>query len=283
MKILYFAFAATLILLAGCVEKNRNQAQYDFVRQLDKVKDDLLELQTSNFLNKGQGGRLLPEDIDQQIAGKKAELDAMFQNPPAAESWNASVVTLKRDGRTIIIVAGYGSTTYRLKIIAPEAKKIAENLREDDDIQFSGRLMAEKSKTLLGAFIYPEFTVYPTKVARRDLVLIQAEQPAEDGRKAEIKAVVDAKKQRADKQEEKELKQRIKEICQETVLKNLKYPASAYFPTLVKQYDKGPDGSWIYSDIVSAKNEFGGDIPRRFQCAGHVEVEDIVVKLSFLD
>lgn len=59
---------------------------------------------------------------------------------------------------------------------------------------------------------------------------------------AEEKAIDDAKRQEAVRASEKELKLRIKEVCQETILGTLKFPASAYFPTIVKQYDKGPDG-----------------------------------------
>lgn len=283
MKIIYVAFAAALMLLCGCAKENRSQVQYDFVRKLDTVKNDLLNLQMSWLLNRGEGGKLPPEDLDQQIAAKKVELAALFRNPPVADSWNASVVTLKRDGSSIVILASYGSTSYVLRILDPAAKKIAENLRDGDDIQFTGRLMAEGSATSIGAVISSEFAVYPTKVVRGDLQLTQAEQLAEAVRSAEENAITDARRQKVASADEKELKLRIKEICQETILKNLRYPASAYFPKIIKQYEKGPHGNWIYFDVVSANNELGADIPRRFKCDGQIEGEEVVVRLNFLD
>lgn len=283
MKIIYIAFAATLMLFFGCAEEKRSQVQYDFVRTLDTVKSDLSTLQMSSLFNKGEGGKLPPEDIDQQIAAKKTELAALFRNPPVADSWNASVVSLKRDGGSIVIHASYGSTSYMLRILDPVAKTIAENFRAGDDIQFTGHLMAEGSASSIGALISSEFAVYPTKVVRGDLQLTQAEQLAEAGRSAEENAITDAKKQKVASADEKELKLRIKEICQETILNNLRYPASAYFPKIIKQYEKGSHGNWIYFDVVSAKNELGADIPRRFKCDGQIEGEEVVVRLKFLD
>jgi len=285
MKIIYITFAATLTLLVGCAEEKpkQNQVQYDFVRKLTTVKDDLSDLQMSRLLNRGKGGKLPPEDIDQQITAKKAELTDLFGNPPVADSWNASVVSLKRDGGSIVILASYGSILYVLRIVDPVAKKIAENFRDGDSIQFTGHLMAEGSATSIGALISSEFSVYPTKVVRGDLLLTQAEQLAEAGRSVEEKNIINARKQKVASAAEKELKLRIKEICQETILKNLRYPASAYFPKIIEQYEKGSHGNWMYFDVVSAKNELGADIPRRFKCDGQLEGEEVVVRLKFLD
>ena len=283
MKTIYIAFAATLMLLIGCAEEKKNQAQYDFVKKLATVKNDLSDLQMSWLFNKGEGGKLPPEDINQQIAAKKSELAALFRNPPAADSWNASVVSVKRDGASIVILASYGSTYYVLKIFDPAAKKIAENFRDGDNIQFTGRLMTEGSATSVGALISSEFSVYPTKLIRGDLQLTQTEQLAKAAHSAEENAIAESKRQEVAGADEKELKLRIKEICHETVLNNLRYPASAYFPKIIKQYEKGSHGNWIYLDVVSAKNELGADIPRRFKCDGQIEGKEVVVRLKFID
>lgn len=283
MKTIYIAFVATLIMIIGCAEEKRSQAQYDFVKKLDMVKSDLQSLQMSWLFNKGEGGKLPPEDLNQQIDAKKSELATLFHNPPAADSWNASIVSVKRDGASILVIASYGSTSYVLKILDPAAKKIAENLRDGDDIQFTGRLMAEGSATSIGAIISSEFSVYPTKLVRGELQLTQTEQVTDVGRSAEESAIADAKKREAASADEKELKLRIKEICQETILKNLRYPASAYFPKIIKQYEKGSHGNWIYFDVVSAKNELGADIPRRFKCDGQIEGQEVVVRLKYID
>ena len=283
MKTIFIIFLASLMLMIGCAEEKRNQAQYEFVRKLEKVKDDISDLQVARLLNKGKDGKLPPEDLNQQIDAKKSELATLFRNPPVADSWNASVVSVNRDGGSIVVLASYGSTLYALKISDPDAKRIAENLRDGDKIQFTGRLMAEGSATSIGAIISSEFSVYPTKLVRDDLQLTQTEQLTELGRSAEANAIANAKRQAVTSAGEEELKLRIKEICQETILNKLRYPASAYFPTIIKQYEKGNHGNWIYLDVVSAKNELGADIPRRFKCDGQIEGKEVVVRLKFID
>ena len=175
MKILSALFAAASVLLLGCAAENRSQVQYDFVHKLNTVRDELMSMQLSSAFDKGYGGALPPEDLHQQIAAKKEELITLFQNPPSADLWNASIVSRKRKAGSIIVFAEYGSTLYELRISDPEAKKIAENFRDGDDIRFTGRLMAEGSATTMGAFMAPEFSVYPTKVVRGELQLSQRE------------------------------------------------------------------------------------------------------------
>ena len=281
MKNIYILLIAVLML--GCAEEKRNQAQYNFVHRLDTVINDLQDLQVSWLLNKGKGGALPPEDLNQQIEAKKAKLEALLRNPPVADAWNALIVSVRREGASIVVHTSYGRTSYVLKILDPAAKKLAENLRDGDNIQFSGRLMPEGSKTLFGAMVSSVFNVYPTKLVRGDLGIVQNEQLAEGSRSAEEHVIESAKRQQSSSEAEKELKLRIKEICQETILKNLRYPASAYFPKIIKQYEKGSHGNWIYFDVVAAKNELGADIPRRFKCDGQVEGQDVVVKLQYID
>lgn len=282
MKKYFLIFVAALIFLPGCAEKNRNQVQYNFVKKLDTIKNELMGLQTSKLLNRGEGGKLPPEDLDQQISAKKSELTALFLQPPAADSWNAAIVTIRRQSGSVVIVAAYGSTSYKLRIVDPASKKLAESFREGDDIQFTGKLMAEGSLTVAGAFVDPEFAVYPLRIVHGELELTQSEQVAEAGQLSEVNAINAATKNTIGKKNEDELKLRIKEICQATILEDLKYPDSAYFPVIIKHYNKEVDGSWTYSDIVSAKNELGEDIPRRFKCAGHIEGAEVVVRLKFL-
>lgn len=280
---LFYQVIFVVVLLAACGEGKINQSQMEYLNKLHAIKNSLTELKTSRFIGRGENGGMLPENIDQLISDKQSELDRLHQNPPFAESWNAKITSLKREGSFVVINTIYGETWYMMKISDPVAKKLAEDLREDDEIQFSGQLMPERSKTSIGALIASEFAVYPTKVIRGKTVLTQSQQITEEGRSVEAKSIDDQKRASEASAKEEQLKRRVKQICQETILRNLKYPASAYFPTVIKQYQRGEGGSWIYNDVVSAKNELGADIPKRFTCTGRVEGDEVVVRVKYID
>ena len=138
-------------------------------------------------------------------------------------------------------------------------------------IQFSGQLSPEGSATLLGALTYPEFEVYPV------LVTIGSNELRQD--KKLIAQLVESE---ANDSDDNEFKIRTKEICQDVIKQHLQYPASAYFPTIIKRYEKVGD-TWVYYDTVSAKNELGNDIPRRFKCTGTTIDDEIEVRVEYID
>ena len=175
MKSIFFLFVATLSVLLGCADENRNAVQYDFVHKIHILTEELLDMRVSWVLGKGKGGGLPPEDLDKQIDKKKETLSNLLENPPYAEDWSASIIGLRREDASIVISATFGNTMYLMTIDEPDAKRIAENLREGDKIIFTGRLMSEGSLTPLGAFFSPHFPVYPTELTRGDRTLSQKE------------------------------------------------------------------------------------------------------------
>ncbi len=250
----------------------KNSQQLDFISQITNFNDALTDLQTTKLIGNAQDGSLPPENIDELISTKTREVREFLGNPPYANLWNAKIYDIRRNGALIEISAGYADVQhYTLKIADPAAKRIAESLRADTMIQFSGQLSPEGSATLLGALTYPEFEVYPV------LVTIGSNELRQD--KKLIAQLVESE---ANDSDDNEFKIRTKEICQDVIKQHLQYPASAYFPTIIKRYEKVGD-TWVYYDTVSAKNELGNDIPRRFKCTGTTIDDEIEVRVEYID
>jgi hypothetical protein len=283
MKFLYAPIVFVLIQVAACGGPTENKEQESFIKTFRILRSELQNLKADKLVG-WLDKNLQPENLDQQIAEKQRKLDELLGNKGRqANSWNAEVDSLIRDGSNIIIRASYGDHFYQLQIFDPSAKKIAEQIKAGDQIVFSGKVGAEASITKTGASLAPEFYFPPTEILWKSTKISQALSVIEGRNDERERALHQQRIASAASQEESARGQFVKEECRDAVLKKLKYPASGSFSWFKSELNKKSTDVWTYSDVISAKNEFGGDLPVRFVCEGKYIKEKLNLSLKFLD
>jgi hypothetical protein len=283
MKFLYVPIVFVLILAAACGGPAENKEQERFIKTFRTLKSELGELKAEKLVS-WMDKNLQPENLDQQIAEKQRKLDELLGDKGRqANSWNAEVESLIRDGSNIIIRASYGGHFYRLQIFDPRAKKIAEQIKAEDQIVFSGKVGAEASITKTGAALAPEFYFPPTEILWKSAKITQSLSAIRDTNDAQQRQIDQLSKDRAASQEESERGAFVKAECRKVILTKLKYPASGSFSWFKSELIKSSSESWIYSDVISAKNEFGGDLPIRFVCEGKYVKDKLSMTTRLLD
>jgi hypothetical protein len=283
MKFLSVLIVSVLIQVAGCGGPSENTEQKNFVKTFRILKSELQDLKTEKLVG-WLDKNLQPENLDQQIAEKQRKLDDLLGDKGRqANSWNAEVDSLIRDGSNIIIRASYGGHFYRLQIFDPEAKKVVEQIKAGEQIVFSGKVGAEASITKAGAVLAPEFYFPPTEILWKSTTISQTVSVIEARNDERERALHQQRIDSAASQAESERGQFVKEECRGAVLKKLKYPASGSFSWFESELIKSSSESWIYSDVISAKNEFGGDLPVRFVCEGRYVKNKLSLNVKFLD
>lgn len=268
MKFLYLPIVFVLLQVAACSGPAENKEQDGFINSFRILKSELQNLKTENLVG-WIGKDIEPKNLDHQIAEKQRKLDELLGDKERqANSWNAEVDSIIRDDSNIIIKASYSDHLYRLKIFDPSAKKIAEQIKSGDQIIFSGKLGAEASTTKTGAALAPEFYFPPTEILWKSVKISQSLSAIKDTNDEQQRQIDQQSKDRATSQKESERGAFVKAECRNVILKQLKYPASGSFSWFKSELIKSSSESWVYSDVISAKNEFGGDLPVRFVCNG---------------
>jgi hypothetical protein len=283
MKFLYATITFVLIHVAGCGGPSENKEQEAFIKNFRTLKSELQDLQTDKLVG-WMSKNLQPENLGQQIEEKQRKLDELLGDKSRqANSWNAEVDSLIRDGSKIIIRASYGGHFYGLEIFDPSAKKIAEEIKAGDQIVFSGRVGAETSITKTGAALAPEFRFPPTEILWKSAKISQSLSAIQDINDELQRQLNQQSKDMAISREETERGALVKAECRKAILKKLKYPASGSFSWFKSELVKNSTESWIYSDVISAKNEFGGDLPIRFVCEGKFVKDKLSLTTKLLD
>jgi len=275
MKIISVIFLLILTVTVGC-SPSENTDQENFIKSIRAIVSELRELQSEKLFG-WLDNNLRPEGVDGKISEKQRQLDQLLGDKDRkAKSWNAEVDSLARDGSNILIWSSHGGHTYQLKIFDSEAKKIVEEIKAGDEIIFSGVIGAEASLTKTGATLAPEFHFSPSEILWKSVKITQPE--------SEIKELNNEHDRLINQQtEDNQRGQFVTEKCRVMVLKRLKYPASGSFSWFKSELSKKSSNTWIYSDVISAKNELGGELPIRFICEGKFVKDDLHLNLNLLD
>ena len=226
------------------------------------------------FRGTDSSGRIAPADIKVQVEGIEKEiLHFLRDTRPDTDNWYATVNSIKRIGSELVIHSSYGSHHYALLIFDPLAIKVAEQLVEGDKIVFSGNLGAELSTTLWGGLSSPEFNLYPTQVSSKRGEIRQTQNAINEkfsqnmaslALKAKQEAIEEDRRQK--QREEDDLENQVIGFCKDSLRNQLKYPASASFSWFKGRVIRKSENQWSFSDVVEAKNNFGGELPIRFVC-----------------
>ena len=244
--------------------------QEDFILKLRRLSSEMDRVKSERS---GQDGKLPPRDLEDRIAKKEQEVDdAMHHSTPVAVNWNANIDELERSGGLIVVRTSYKEQRYVLRVFHEQAMKVAETFAVGDKIVFSGNLGPERSVTRYGAFLNPEFALYPTSIRKGAIELTQ---PSEV-----VEKLILAQKKSA---EEARLKEQIQENCKAAVVRNLRYPASAHFSWFQSDIRKLSESRWEYRGVIEATNALGGRVPSRFGCTVNISGEDLRITVKILD
>ena len=199
------------------------------------------------------------------------------------ENWNARVGNVYESGPFTIIKALYGSQEYRLFVFGDKGRAMARTLKKDAFLTFTGDLGPEQSATLVGARSNAEFEFYPTSVIsagieiRQDAAQIATHEKAdrirdEEDRQKRQRAAIDSS-----------IEEQVLKLCRQTVLEQLRYPASGSFSWFQKQVEKQSEEQWVYRDVITAKNSLGAELPNRFICSVQIEDGKMAASVNLLD
>lgn len=204
-----------------------------------------------------------------------------------AKNWNAWVENVRDDGPYTIIDARYGSQKYRLFLFENDAKQKAKTLAIDAHFIFTGDLGPELSLTRIGARSSPEFEFYPSTVISGGLAITQDPSRivsrTSDDLQRQAKAAEDERLRQEYIAHESSTENHVVDICKETVLEKLRYPASGSFSWFKKHVEKKSDTKWVYQDVVTSKNGIGVDLPIRFVCTVTISGEQMSASVRMLD
>jgi len=279
-----YLLVTIIFALLGCDNGPKNPEQIAFMGKIQSLGAEKDRLSMTALTGKDSSGRVAPADIDSQVEKtEQAILQLIKGSPPDVIQWNAKVNSVQRSGSEIIVHSSYGSQYYDLLIIDPQSVKIAEQFLENDKITFSGNLGPERSRTLFGALSTQEFSFHPTSVVSKYGEIKQSASAIIQ--KTQLIQAQSAKqeKQRQQQAQEEALKDNIIDLCKSTLRSNLKYPESASFSWFKRNIVKRSENRWTFSDVIEAKNDFGGALPTRFECDATVLDERIEVSVRLLD
>ena len=159
---------AIALCLTGCSDKRTTvPEQISFINQISAYEKQNDHLRYMKLRGKDENKELPPENLADQIAESDREILKFLKNPPKAVQWIATVVDVRRQKNEIFISSGYRNQAYGLIIFDEQAKKIAEQFKEDDEIIFTGILFPEQSLSILGALSLPEFRIEPTQLSSK--------------------------------------------------------------------------------------------------------------------
>lgn len=278
-------FLLTIIFaLVGCDHRPDNPEQIAFMKRIQSLKSEKDRLDILAFNGKDNSGKIAPADIDAQVEKIEQEiLHFIKESTPDAVQWNAKVSSVQRNDSGIVVYAYYGSHHFDLNIFDAQAIKIAENFIEDDEIKFSGNLGPETSITLFGALSSPEFSLYPTSILSKYGEIKQSPTQVNEKLGLNQAEAVQQEIQHQKETEEDQLKDKIIDLCKGTLRSSLKYPESASFSWFKRNFIKRSESKWTYYDVLEAKNDFGGELPMRFECDATILKEEIQVSVKLLD
>lgn len=238
------------------------------------------------------GGRDWTENPDQQSfyrtfinsESTDAQVDQLrsASSRPVAD-WNARITNVYESDPFTIIEAQYGSMLYRLFIFGDEDRAKARTLKKEAFLIFSGDLGPEQSTTRFGATVNPEFEFYPTSVTSGAISINQEATRIAEHEIEDRKGYEEARRQNEKEALDSSIEERVVELCRQAVLENLQYPASGSFSWFKKQVSKESESKWVYSDVITAKNSIGADLPSRFVCNVTINGENMSANVRFLD
>ena len=284
-SILLYFLLAIVFSLNGCGDQRpQNPEQIAFMKKIQSLKSEKDRLDIIEFSGKDSKGRIAPADIDSQVKKIEQEILHLLKNASIdAVQWNAKVSSVQRKGGEIVVHSYYGSQYYDLVIFDAQSIKIAEKLIEDDEINISGNLGSETSTTLFGALTSQDFSLYPTSVLSKHGEIKQSPIQVKERVALDQARLSQQKKQQQIQSQEEDLKDQIIDLCKNTLRANLKYPESASFSWFKRNFVKKSENKWTYYDVLEAKNDFGGQLPSRFECDATVLDTTIEVSVSLLD
>lgn len=273
-----------LVFILGCDQGPKNPDQIAFIKKIQGLKSEKDRLDVIAFRGTDSSGRIAPADIKSQGDVIEKEIVRFLKVAgPDAIQWNARVGSVSRNGSEIIVHSTYGSQYYDLMIFDAQSIKIAEQFVEDDKINFTGNLGPETSITLFGALSSQEFTLYPSSVTSKYGEIKQSSAEISKRLLLNQARATQRQKQTQKQAEEEEIKDRIVDICKNTLRSNLKYPESASFSWFKRDFIRRSENRWTYYDVLEAKNDFGGELPSRFECDATVLKDEIEVSVRILD
>lgn len=283
--ILFYFLLAVIFALNGCGDQRpKNPDQIAFMKKIQILKSEKDRLDIIEFRGKDSEGRVAPADIDSQVKQIEQEILNLLKHTSIdAVQWNATVSYVKRKDGAIVVYSYYGSQHYELVIFDTQSIKIAESLVKDDEINFSGNLGSETSATLFGALASQDFSLYPTSVLSKYGEMKQSPIQVNERVALDQARLSQQKKQLQKQAQEEELKDQIIDLCKNTLRANLKYPESASFSWFKRNFVKRSDNKWTYYDVIEAKNDFGGELPSRFECDANVLDKEIEVSVRLID
>lgn len=282
----YFVIAlAMAIVISGCSKEQKSAEQQEFIQKFRTLKNEYDNISSKEFIGKlNIGQKLPPKDLEQQAEKKYKEFrEFIDKTQPTAELWDGTIGAMKREKDHILISANYDGHFYYLRIFDPKGMETVEQFKQGDKIKFSGNLGRETSKTLYGALHTPEFEFYPTYVQHRNGEINQPIERINELVEIERRALQAKQEKKRQSAIDSQIQDRIQEVCREVLVRNLKYPESAEFPWFKKKFVKEASNKWIYYDVVKAKNEFGGEIPRRFKCSAVLSKDEIHAEVYLTD
>lgn len=240
------AVGSIVLLISGC-GSSLPPSQEEFGKSIEGLRERYEQAQESGNQAK-------------EKAAEAAVVSFLRGTPRRAERWMATVESI--DGSdTLTVVANSDSQIFRLQIVDAAVKSYASGLSRGEKVFFSGPLGSERSLTIAGALDEPEFSFYPEELGRvgeavgvkQSAQLIQARLAAErqEGLDTEARGAVAV-------------------ACERAIEKRLMLPESADFSWLKMSLNKIDGKTWLYVNVVEAKNAFGNVIPHRFACKATV-------------
>jgi len=172
---------------------------------------------------------------------------------------------------------------YRLFIFGDEDRAKARTIKKDTSLLFSGDLGPEQSVTRFGARSNPEFEFYPSSVTSDALSINQDAAKISDHENEDRKRVEEDRRLSDKEAHDSSVEDQVVDLCRQTVLESLHYPASGNFSWFKKQVRKESESKWVYSDVVTAKNSIGAELPNRFVCSVRIKGERMSANVRFLD
>jgi|SRR5471032_1550882 len=143
----------TLMSLTACSQESGPKAEQEFMAIIKEMQASYSDA----------------EKIHNDILADKAVRtgkERLFDASHNVEGWTAEVVEIS-DVFGVMIEAKNKDVTFKMIMVNPDSKKLANNLKRGDEILFSGELGHESSFTDYGTVTNPEFAFTPKFIYKK--------------------------------------------------------------------------------------------------------------------
>ena len=210
-----------------------------------------------------------------------AQLDQLRfgTNRPPAKDWNGRVVNVYEYEPYTVVKAIYSSQEYELFFFGDESREKVRTLGKDALLTFSGDLGSERSMTGHGARTNAEFKFYPTTLISGSISInidpaLITERVSANQRSGEERDKQRNNQNNSDARDSA-IESQVIDFCRESVLEQLKNPASGSFAWFKKEIKKESENKWVYRDVIKSKKLSGAVLPSRFVCTVTVSGEKL--------